>query len=133
MAWPNDNDALLDDDDDLPTITSIRMYEGRVSDEAMARLEPVESIATSPLGGVELTIVLEWTGGHGRHRLEFQVGLDNRHGGEVNTDTTHTAVFRISSQQASAVTVDNPRTYPIYFWWDGVPAGQRYLTVFRRR
>jgi hypothetical protein len=124
---------MAEDDDDLPTITSILMYAGRPSDQAIPNLEPVESVETSPLGGVELTIALEWSGGYGRHRLEFQVGMDSRHGGEVDTDRTHRAVFRIASQQASGVTVDRPQTYPIYFWWDGVPAGQRYLTVFRRR
>jgi hypothetical protein len=127
------DEALFDDDDDIPAIGSIRMYEGRVSDETMDRMTPTESVEVSPLGGVDLTIVLEWTGGRGRHRLEFQVGLDDRHGGEVNTDTTHSAVFRIASRQASGVTADSPRTYPIYFWWDGLPAGQRYLTVYRRR
>jgi hypothetical protein len=128
------NEALFDeDDDDIPTITSIRMYEGRVSDKAMAGTPPIESVEVSPLGGVDLTIVLEWAGGRGRHRLEFQVGLDDRHGGEVNTDATHSAVFRIASRQASGVTAESPRTYPIYFWWDGLPAGQRYLTVYRRR
>ena len=122
----------MDDNDDIPTITSIRMYGGRVSDEAMARLEPIESIEISPLGGVELTIVLEWMGGKGRHRLEFQEGSDDRHGGEINTDATHSAVFRIASRQATQVTVNSPMTYPIYFWWDGEPAGQRFLTVRRR-
>lgn len=124
---------ISDDDDDLPTIAAIRMYPGRVATEALDALEPVEAIETSALGGVELTIVLEWSGGHGRHRLEFQVGLDDRHGGEVDVDTTHSAVFRIASQQASAVTAEKSQTYPIYFWWDGVPAGQRYLTISRRR
>lgn len=133
MTPGGEHDSLLDDDDDLPTITSIRMYEGRVPEQALAKMQPIESVETSPLGGVELTIILEWTGGRGRHRLEFQVGMDDRHGGEVNTDVSHSAVFRIASQQASGVTADNPRTYPIYFWWDGVPAGQRYLTVYRRR
>jgi hypothetical protein len=126
-------DDPLDEDDDLPVITSIRMYEGRVSNEDLSRLEPVDAIETTALGGVELTIVLDWKGGQGRHRLEVQVGLDSRNGGEVNTDATHTAVFRIVTQQASGVTAEQSRTYPIYFWWDGVPAGQRYLTVHRRR
>lgn len=85
------------------------------------------------MGGVELTIVLDWEGGRGKHRLEFQVGLDERHGGEVDTDRTHRAVFRIASMKASGVTEESPKSYPIYFWWDGVPAGQRYLTVYRRR
>ena len=124
---------FMEDDDDIPTLTSIRMYEGRVSEEARASLEPVDSIETSPLGGVELTIVLEWSGGRGRHRLEFQVGNDDRRGGDVNTSATHSTVIHIASQQASGVTVDHPRTYPIYFWWDGIPAGQRFLTVRRRR
>ncbi len=133
MTTGGDHDSAMDDDDDLPTITSIRMYEGRVPEQALATMEPIESVETSPLGGVELTIVLEWTGGSGRHRLEFQVGMDDRHGGDVNTDASHSAVFRIASRQASGVTPDSPKTYPIYFWWDGVPAGQRYLTVYRRR
>jgi hypothetical protein len=108
------------------------MYAGRVTAEAMARTEPVDTIETSALGGVELTIALEWTGGHGRLRLEVQVGNDDRHGGVVNTDATHSAVFHIASQRASQVTPDRSMTYPIYFWWDDVPAGQRFLTVRRR-
>jgi hypothetical protein len=122
----------MEDDDDLPTITSIRMFEGRIFDRDLNTLEPVESIEIARFGGVELTILLEWEGGYGTHLLEFQVGTDERYGGRVNTDKTHEAVFRIASQQASQVTADRPRTYPIYFWWDGVPAGQRYLTVRRR-
>jgi hypothetical protein len=123
---------LEDDDDDLPVITSIRMYEGRLSAEVMARAQPVDAVETSALGGVELTIALEWSGGRGRHRLEVQVGNDDRHGGIVNTDATRSAVFHIASQRASQVTPERQMTYPIYFWWDDVPAGQRFLTVRRR-
>lgn len=128
---PGEADSLNEHDDDLPTISSIRMYEGRIY-HGYDALDPVESIEIPPIGGVELTIILEWTGGYGSHLLEFQVGTDERYGGRVNTERTHSAVFRIASQQASQVTSDRPRTYPIYFWWDGVPAGQRYLTVRRR-
>lgn len=117
-------------DSDVPTITAIRMYQGRVSENEDGT--EVDTVETTPLGGVEVTKVLEWTGGSGRHRLQFQIGNDDRRGGEVNTYTSHSAVIHIVSQMASEVTPGHPKTYPIYFWWDDLPAAQRFLTVRRR-
>lgn len=122
---------MEDDDDDIPTLTAIRIYEGRVSTEAPG-IEPTDTVSTSPLGGVEVTIFLEWAGGSGSHRIAVQIGTDDQHGGTVNVDKTHQAVFHIASQRASQVTAERPVTYPIYFWWDDIPAGQRFLTVRRR-